>query len=64
MPRTPLVWQIFAGWCGLTAAVLAGCFWLASVQLARLADEAQRRRLFDVADRVSRLLPADDQVDA
>ncbi len=64
MPRTPLVWQIFAGWCGLTAAVLAGCFWLASVQLARLADEAQRRRLFDVADRVSRLLPADAQVDA
>ena len=62
MPRTPLVWHIFAGWCGLVAALLAGCFWLSSVQLARLAEEAQRRRLLDVADRVAQLLPKGEQV--
>ncbi|MFN9367636.1 MAG: hypothetical protein ACK6CT_02555, partial [Planctomycetia bacterium] len=59
MPRTPLAWHIFAGWCGLVAALLAGCFWLSSVQLARLAEDAERRRLLDVADRVGRLLPKD-----
>jgi two-component system phosphate regulon sensor histidine kinase PhoR len=62
MPRTPVVWHIFAGWCGLVAALLAGCFWLSSVQLARLAEEAQRRRLLDVADRVGQLLPKAEQV--
>ena len=48
MPRTRLVWQLFAGWCGLVAAVLFGCLWLGSVQLARLATEAQRQRLFEL----------------
>ena len=45
MPRTRFVWQLFAGWCALVAVVLSACFWISSVQIARLADEAQRRRL-------------------
>ena len=48
MPRTRLVWHLFAGWCVVVAVVLAGCFWLASVQLAALATEAQRQRLIDL----------------
>ena len=48
MPRTRLVWHLFAGWCVLVTAVLAGCFWLASMQLAALATEAQRHRLEDL----------------
>jgi two-component system phosphate regulon sensor histidine kinase PhoR len=49
MPRTRLAWRLFAGWCSLVAVVLAGCTWLASVQLARQADAAERRRLTDAA---------------
>ncbi len=49
MPRTRFVWHLFAGWCVLVAAVLAGCYWLASVQLAALATESQRQRLGDLA---------------
>jgi len=49
MPRTRLAWHLFAGWCVLVAAVLAGCYWLASVQLAALATESQRQRLSDIA---------------
>jgi len=49
MPRTRLVWQLFAA----LAAVLAGLFvagaWLASVSLGRLADAAAFRRLEDAA---------------
>ena len=48
MPRTRLVWHLFAGWCILVGLVLACCFWLASVQLAALATEAQRQRLGDL----------------
>ncbi len=48
MPRTRLVWHLFAGWCFLIGLVLACCFWLASVQLAALATEAQRQRLSDL----------------
>ena len=48
MPRTRLVWHLFAGWCVVVSVVLAGCFWLASVQLAALATEAQRQRLIDL----------------
>ena len=48
MPRTRLVWHLFAGWCILVGLVLACCFWLASVQLAALATEAQRQRLGDI----------------
>ncbi len=49
MPRTRLVWHLFAGWCVLVGGVLAGCFWVASVQMAALASEAERQRLTDVA---------------
>ena len=37
----------------LLAAVFVACFWQASVQLARLADEAQIRRMIDVAETVA-----------
>ncbi|MCE9632048.1 MAG: HAMP domain-containing protein [Planctomycetia bacterium] len=49
MPRTRLVWHLFAGWCALVATTLAVGFWIASVQLADIADEAQRTRLTDSA---------------
>jgi two-component system phosphate regulon sensor histidine kinase PhoR len=49
MPRTRLAWRLFVGWCSLVAAVLAGCTWLASVQLARLSDTAAQRRLTESA---------------
>ncbi|MFM7108174.1 MAG: sensor histidine kinase [Planctomycetaceae bacterium] len=65
MPRTRLAWRLFAGWCALAALVLAGCTWLASVQLARLADAAQRRRLTDaVIDIAARLAPDGGPIDA
>jgi two-component system phosphate regulon sensor histidine kinase PhoR len=65
MPRTRLTWHLFAGWCGLVAVVLAGCLWLGSVQLARLATEAQRQRLLELGQGLAGLLgeaqaPADD----
>ena len=59
MPRTRFVWQLFAGWCALVALVFAACFWLASVQLARLADETQLRRMADAAAGLAALLPDD-----
>jgi two-component system phosphate regulon sensor histidine kinase PhoR len=49
MPRTRLAWHLFGGWCVLVSVVLAGCYWLASVQMAALATEAQRQRLGDLA---------------
>ena len=49
MPRTRLAWHLFAGWCVLVAVVLAGCYWVASVQMAALATESQRQRLADLA---------------
>lgn len=49
MPRTRLAWHLFAGWCVLVVAILAGCFWLASVQMAALATESQLQRLGDLA---------------
>jgi two-component system phosphate regulon sensor histidine kinase PhoR len=49
MPRTRLVWHLFAGWCGLVACGLVAASWLASVELARLSEEASFRRMDDVA---------------
>jgi two-component system phosphate regulon sensor histidine kinase PhoR len=49
MPRTRLVWHLFAGWCVLVGGLLAGCFWVSSVQMAALAGDAERQRLTDVA---------------
>ncbi|MFM8433985.1 MAG: sensor histidine kinase [Planctomycetia bacterium] len=59
MPRTRFVWQLFAGWCALVAVVCAACFWIASMQLARLADEAQLRHLADAAVGLAAILPRD-----
>jgi two-component system phosphate regulon sensor histidine kinase PhoR len=53
MPRTRLVWHLFAGWCLLVAAVLAGCFWLGSVQIGTLATEEERQRLEELARRLA-----------
>ncbi|MGB8854207.1 MAG: hypothetical protein WCC69_11650, partial [Pirellulales bacterium] len=49
MPRTRLVWHLFIAWCSLVAAVLVASSWLASVQLARIAEEDQRQRLTELA---------------
>lgn len=49
MPRTRLVWHLFIAWCSLVAAVLIASSWLASVQLARIAEEDQRQRLTELA---------------
>ncbi|NDC53542.1 MAG: HAMP domain-containing protein [Planctomycetia bacterium] len=59
MPRTRFVWQLFAGWCALVAVVLSACFWISSVQLARLADDSQLRRMADAAVGLADLLPPD-----
>jgi two-component system phosphate regulon sensor histidine kinase PhoR len=59
MPRTRLVWHLFAGWCLLVGGVLAGCFWLASVQLAALATESQRQRLEDLGRGLYRAVQTD-----
>ena len=59
MPRTRFVWQLFAGWCLLVAMACAACFWLSSMQLARLAEEAQVRRLADAAAGLAAILPQD-----
>lgn len=65
MPRTRLVWRLFAGWCSLVAAAVAGCTWLGSVQMAHLADAAEQRRLTDAATTVAaRLATADGSIDA
>ena len=49
MPRPRYSWHLFAGWCALVSLVLGACYWLASVELARLADQAQVRRMREVA---------------
>jgi two-component system, OmpR family, phosphate regulon sensor histidine kinase PhoR len=49
MPRTRLVWHLFIAWCSLVTAVLVASSWLASVQLARIAEEDQRQRLTELA---------------
>jgi two-component system phosphate regulon sensor histidine kinase PhoR len=50
MPRTRLVWHLFVAWCSLVATVLVASSWLASVQLARVAEEDQRQRLTELAE--------------
>jgi len=62
MARSRFVWHVFAGFCALVAAGLVGCFWLASVQLARLADASQLQRVADVATGLTAIFP--DRADA
>ena len=57
MARSRFVWHVFAGFCALVAAGLVGCFWLASVQLARLADASQLQRVADVATGLTAIFP-------
>jgi two-component system phosphate regulon sensor histidine kinase PhoR len=64
MPRTRFVWRLSSALCALAAVVLVGCFWVASVELARLADAALLRRLTDALTAVTKLLPADGPIDA
>ena len=64
MARSRFVWHVFAGFCALVAAGLVGCFWLASVQLARLADASQLQRIADVATGLTAIFPdGSDAVD-
>jgi hypothetical protein len=58
MPRTRLVWHLFVVWCLLVAAVLAGSFWLGSVQIGTLATEAERQRLEELGRRLATSLAA------
>ena len=57
MARSRYVWHVFAGFCALVAAGMVGCFWLASVQLARLADASQLQRVADVATGLTAIFP-------
>ena len=57
MARSRFVWHVFAGFCALVAAGVLGCFWLSSVQLARLADAAQLQRVADVATGLAATFP-------
>jgi len=47
MPRNRFVWHVFAGCCAIVAATAAAACWIASIQLAGLADAALRDRLAD-----------------
>jgi len=49
MPRTRLARHLFVTYSVAVAAVMAGCYWLASLQLAKLADETQFRQMIALA---------------
>ena len=55
MPRTRLVWHLFAGWCALVLAVCAACYWLASVEVAKIASQSEFLRLREVARSLERV---------
>ena len=57
MARSRFVWHVFAGFCALIAAGLTGCFWLASVQMAGLADASQLQRVADAAAGLTAIFP-------
>ena len=59
MARSRFAWQLFAGCCALVAGIVVACQWLASVELARLADALQVRRLADAGGIAALLLPED-----
>ncbi len=58
MPRTRLVWHLFASWCGLVIATMVAMSWRASVGLARLSQEGEYRRMQDVARMAEAAVPA------
>ena len=45
MPRTRLAWHLFVTYSVALAGVLGGCYWLASLRLAGLADETQFQQM-------------------
>ena len=49
MPRTRLVWHLFASWCGLIACGLVALSWLSLVEMAQLSDESEYQRMRQVA---------------
>jgi two-component system phosphate regulon sensor histidine kinase PhoR len=64
MPRSRIAWRWFAAWCLLVVAVVVGCQWLASVELARLADAAHVERMLETARTLSTVLPDDPADDS
>jgi len=59
MPRSGLFWHLFVGWCAVVAATSAAGFWIASVQLAGMADEALAARIATAAESLGAAVPAD-----
>jgi two-component system phosphate regulon sensor histidine kinase PhoR len=63
MPRSRLVWRWFAVWCLLVIGVVVVCQWLASVELARLADAMQVEQMIGTARTMSAGVPDDPASD-
>lgn len=64
MARSRFVWHIFTGFSALLVSGLFGGFWLASVQLARLADASQLQRVADIATGLAAIVPSpSDRID-
>ena len=59
MPRTRFAWHLFVLWCALAAVIVAACQWWASLELARLADAMQARRLADAGATLVAMFPFD-----
>ena len=63
MPRSRLAWRWFAAWSLLVVGLLVVCQWIASVELARLADAMQMERMSERARNLSASLPDDPDSD-
>ena len=63
MPRSRLAWRWFAAWSLLVVGLLVVCQWIASVELARLADAMQMERMSERARNLSASLPDDPDGD-
>ena len=63
MPRSRLAWRWFAAWSLLVVGLLVVCQWIASVELARLADTMQMERMSERARNLSASLPDDPDGD-
>lgn len=59
MPRTRLVWHLFAGWCIVVVMLLAACISLGSVQLANLTEARQRESLVALGRGMAELMDRD-----
>ena len=63
MPRSRLAWRWFAVWSLLVVGLLVVSQWIASVELARLADAMQMERMSERARNLSASLPDDPDGD-